>query len=122
MRDEVQVPVHFFEVEYTTAVKGLPHSKQRAFSRDVINPQDGHILCDPDSVICGFALRFQWSSRIMNSTISRPRKMLVAFIKRPFLRVLHPMAQADHSLAEKPKVWENFRWTGLTARGASLDT
>jgi hypothetical protein len=24
----------------------LPHSKQRAFSRDVINPQDGHILCD----------------------------------------------------------------------------
>jgi hypothetical protein len=38
--------VHFFEVEDTTAVKGLPHSKQRAFSRDVINPQDGHILCD----------------------------------------------------------------------------
>jgi hypothetical protein len=38
--------IHFFEVEYTTAVKGLPHSKQRAFSRDVINPQDGHILCD----------------------------------------------------------------------------
>jgi hypothetical protein len=37
---------HFFEVEYTTAVKGLPHSKQLAFSRDVINPQDGHILCD----------------------------------------------------------------------------
>jgi hypothetical protein len=38
--------VHFFEVEYTTAVKGLPHSKQLAFNRDVINPQDGHILCD----------------------------------------------------------------------------
>jgi hypothetical protein len=37
---------HFFEVEYTTAVKGLPHSKQLAFNRDVINPQDGHILCD----------------------------------------------------------------------------
>jgi hypothetical protein len=37
---------HFFEIEYTTAVKGLPHSKQQAFSRDVINPQDGHILCD----------------------------------------------------------------------------
>ena len=38
--------VHFFEVEYTTAVKGLPHSKHLAFNRDVINPQDGHILCD----------------------------------------------------------------------------
>jgi hypothetical protein len=24
----------------------LPHSKQCAFNRDVINPQDGHILCD----------------------------------------------------------------------------
>jgi hypothetical protein len=49
----------------------------------------------------------------MNSTISRPRKMLVAFIKRPFVRVLHQTGWADHSLAEKPKVWENFRWTGL---------
>jgi hypothetical protein len=38
--------VHFFEVECTTAVKGLPHSKQLAFNRDAINPQDGHILCD----------------------------------------------------------------------------
>jgi hypothetical protein len=41
-----QASVYFFEVEYTTAVKGLPHSKQLAFNRDVINPQDGHILCD----------------------------------------------------------------------------
>jgi hypothetical protein len=41
-----EAAVHFFEVEYTTAVKGLPHSKQLAFSRDVINPQDGQILCD----------------------------------------------------------------------------
>jgi hypothetical protein len=30
----------------TTAVTGLPHSKQLAFNRDVINPQNGHILCD----------------------------------------------------------------------------
>ena len=27
---------YFFEVEYTAAVKGLPHSKQLAFNRDVI--------------------------------------------------------------------------------------
>jgi hypothetical protein len=41
-----EAAAHFFEVEYTTAVKGLPHSKQLAFNRDVIKPQDGHILCD----------------------------------------------------------------------------
>jgi len=37
--------VHFLEVEYRPE-SGLPHSKQRAFNRDVINPQDGHIICD----------------------------------------------------------------------------
>jgi hypothetical protein len=41
-----EAAVHFFDVEDTTAVKGLPHSKQLAFNRDVINPQAGHILCD----------------------------------------------------------------------------
>src|SRR3981081_689366 len=46
-----QEAVHFLDVHYTTAVKGLPHSKQRAFSRDVINPQDGHIVCVPYSAI-----------------------------------------------------------------------
>ena len=41
----------------------------------------------------------------MNSTISRPKKMLVAFIERPFLgESLPPNGIADHSLAEKPKV------------------
>jgi hypothetical protein len=35
-----------FDVEDTTAMKGLPHSKQLAFNREVINPQDGHILCN----------------------------------------------------------------------------
>jgi hypothetical protein len=90
----IKAAVHFFEVdfevEYTTAVKGLPHSKQVAFNRDVINPQDGHILCDPGPVINGFALRIRRSNRIMNSTISRPRKLLVAFIKRSFLATPAP--------------------------------
>jgi len=79
--NQSKAEVHFFEVEYTTAVKGLPHSKQLAFKRDVINPQDGHILCDPYPATCGFTLRIQWSSRIVNSTISRPKEILVAFIK-----------------------------------------
>jgi|HubBroStandDraft_2_1064218.scaffolds.fasta_scaffold18334_4 hypothetical protein len=36
-----------------------PHSKQRGFSRDVINPQRGHILCDRNPVIGDFGLRIQ---------------------------------------------------------------
>jgi hypothetical protein len=72
---------HFFEVEYTTAVKGLPHSKQLAFSRDVINPQAGHIRCDPNPAICGFSGRVRWSSKITKSTIRRPKEMPVALIR-----------------------------------------
>jgi len=77
--------VHFFEVEYATAVNGLPHSKQLGFSRGVINPQDGHILCDRTPATCGFTLRIQWSSRIVKRTISRPKEILVAFIKATLL-------------------------------------
>jgi hypothetical protein len=40
-----QGAIHFFEIENSTATKGLPHSEQRASSRDVINPHEGHILC-----------------------------------------------------------------------------
>jgi hypothetical protein len=72
--------VHFFAIEYTTAVRGLPHSKQHAFNRDVINPQDGHILCVPYPAICGFRLRILRSSRIVTSAIRRPKEILVAFI------------------------------------------
>jgi hypothetical protein len=77
--------VHFFEVEYTTAEKGLPHSKQLAFDRDVINPHDGHIICDWNPANCGFSLRLQRSSRIVNRTMSRPTEILVAFMKAIFL-------------------------------------
>jgi hypothetical protein len=98
--------VHFFEVEYTTAVRGLPHSKQLAFNREVINPQDGHILCGSDLATSGFTLRIQRSSRIVNSTMSRPKEMLIGFITRPSWGVLHQTEWADHSLAEKPKMRE----------------
>jgi hypothetical protein len=80
-----QAAVYFFEVEYTTAVKGLPHSKQLAFNRDVINPQEGHILCDRNPATCGFSLRIQWSIRIVKRTISKPKEILVAFIKATLL-------------------------------------
>ena len=39
-----------------TARNDFPHSRQNSFERDVINPQDGHILCDPKPAICGFSL------------------------------------------------------------------
>jgi hypothetical protein len=72
--------VYFLKVEYSTAVRGLPHSRQRAFNRDVINPQDGHILCDPKRAACGFSLSIHRSSRIVNSTISRKKETLVALM------------------------------------------
>jgi hypothetical protein len=73
--------VHLSTGEYTAPVRDLPHSKQHAFNREVINPHDGHILCVPYPAICGFSLRILRSSRIVNRAISRPKKMLVAFIK-----------------------------------------
>ena len=43
----------------------------------------------------------------MNNTISRPKKILAAFIRATLLgEVLHQTERADHSLAEKPKVDE----------------
>jgi len=41
-----------FSPQYT-AGSGLPHSRQNVFERDVIKPQDGHILWDPKPAICG---------------------------------------------------------------------
>jgi hypothetical protein len=77
----------------------LPHSKQFAFNRDVINPQDGHILCDPYPVTCGFSLRSQKSSRIVNSTIRRPREILAMPIKATLLgeSCIKPNEQTTHS-------------------------
>ena len=106
--------VHFFEIEYTTAIKGLPHSIQLAFNRDVINPQDGHILCDPNRAACCFSLRIHRSSRIVNSTINRPKETLAAFITATLLggfRVSRVEAfrcrpVRTFGLAEKPKVEE----------------
>ena len=65
--------IHFMEIKYTT-VRGLPHSRQRAFDRDVISPQDGHILC-PDPATSDFVSCFQRNSRTVNSTISRPQQI-----------------------------------------------
>jgi hypothetical protein len=51
----------------------------------VINPQDGHILCDRNPMLCGFSLRIRLSSRIVNNTISTPKEIVVAFIKATLL-------------------------------------
>ena len=76
-----QPAAHFSRIGVTlTPVKDLPHSRQHGFNRDVINPQDGHILCDPYPAIRGFSFCILWNSRIVNSTISKPKEKLVAFI------------------------------------------
>jgi hypothetical protein len=108
--------IHFFEVEYIAA-KGLPHSKQFARNRGVINPQDGHILCGRNPVSCGVTLRIQWASRIVSSTINKPKEILVAFIKVTLSSrsCTRHDGQTAHSL-EKALRWENFRWTGLGQR------
>jgi hypothetical protein len=94
-----QASVHFFEIEYTTA-RGLPHSMQRDFDLDVINPQDGHILW-PDPATSDFVSRIQRSSsRTVNNTTSRPKEILPALIKSdPSGRVLH---RPGWSLSPRP--------------------
>jgi len=56
----IRMTIHFcsvasFHHRYTPG-NDFPHSRQNSFERDVINPQDGHILCDPKPAICGFSL------------------------------------------------------------------
>jgi threonine aldolase len=36
-----------------TAASEIPHSKHSSFERGVINPQEGHILCDGTSAFAG---------------------------------------------------------------------
>jgi hypothetical protein len=98
---------------YRLGKLATPHSRQRGLSREVINPQGGHILCDRTSAISGFGLRLQWSSRIVISTMSRPNRMLVAFMNATVLGDCCTKRDGRRSLAEKPKMREYFRWTGL---------
>jgi hypothetical protein len=101
---------------------------QHALNRDVINPQEGHILCVPYPAIRGLSWRILWSSRIVNSAKRRPTKILVAFIKVTLLgefRIVRRRCSnvqrscssdkiaAEDLLSLKSLRWENFRWTGL---------
>jgi hypothetical protein len=43
---------------------------------------------------------------MVNSTMTRPKEILMTFTKRPFLASLAPMGLADCCLAETPKVGE----------------
>jgi hypothetical protein len=58
---------------------------QFGLNRDVINPHDGHILCDPNRAACGLSLNIHRSSMIANSAISRPREILAAFMTATLL-------------------------------------
>ena len=56
----IRMTMHFCSVasfhHRYTAGNDFPHSRQNSFERDGINPQDGHILCDPKPAICGLSL------------------------------------------------------------------
>jgi hypothetical protein len=115
--------VHFFEVEYATVVKGLPHSVHRAFKRDVINPHDGHILCDPNRAACGFSLNIHRNSRTVATKISRSRKILAALMTATVLgefRASRMEVFQGRTIGRlgslKSLRWKNFRWTGLGQR------
>ncbi len=118
-------------LRYGFAALTAPHSRQRAF-RDVINPQDEHILCARNPPAGDFSLSLQRSSRMVKSTINTPKKILVAVMRTTLpgkfcndLLVSTPPASdvmtsrsrstsckiaangvADRSLAEKPKIRE----------------
>jgi hypothetical protein len=77
---------HFCATDYFSIVKVLPHSWQRGLSRDVINPHDGHILCDRNSLSCSLGLCIHRSSRIVKSTMNRPKEISIAFIEALLLR------------------------------------
>jgi hypothetical protein len=103
-----QSAIHFSRIGVTlTSVRDLPHSKQHAFNRDVINPQDGHILCDPYPATRDFSLCILRSSRIAISTINRAKETLVAFMKATLRSesCTKRHGQTTH-WAEKPKVGE----------------
>jgi hypothetical protein len=50
------IPEDYFSTGILAApgLLAMPHSKQRGFNRDVINPQDGHILCDWNPPVSAF--------------------------------------------------------------------
>src|SRR5260370_39056454 len=71
---------HFCKPDYSAVVRAWPHSWQRELSRDVINPHDGHILCERNPLSCSLGLRIHRSSRIVKSTINRPKVISIAYM------------------------------------------
>ncbi len=93
------VSAHFLRVEYTTRVRDLPHSMQDSFNRDVINPQNGHMVCVPYRAICGLSFCLLDRSRTVSRTRSMPRAMLVGFTKTTLLPEFRTGARNRKSLA-----------------------
>jgi len=53
---------------------------QCALNRGVINPQNGHIFCDPNLAVWGFSLSIHRSNTTADSTISKAREILDALM------------------------------------------
>lgn len=48
----------------------FPHSKQNSSERDV-NPQDGHIVCDPKQSVCGLLRRRADVVKVLNERVTK---------------------------------------------------
>jgi hypothetical protein len=66
-----------------TGLRGWRHSRQRSSNRDVISPQDGHIICDPYKAVFR-TLRVLRNTQIVNSAMSRPTEKLIPLMSALF--------------------------------------
>jgi len=53
-----------------TAGSDFLHSKQNSFERD-INPQDGHIVCDPKQAVCGLLIPRADALKFLNERVTK---------------------------------------------------
>src|SRR5579862_7243828 len=60
-----------FALEPYTGLRDLPHSKQNALCRGVINPQNGHILCNRTSVRFGTRI----ADTLLNSRAMKAKRL-----------------------------------------------
>src|SRR5439155_19337973 len=68
-------------------LRELPHSRQQVLRRDVINPQNGHILCDRKSGSTGLRV----ASSFVNESVMKARFLRMRVRKLRTLRsILYP--------------------------------
>jgi hypothetical protein len=57
-----------------TALSDFPHSRQTLLARGVISPQNGHILCDRTSWVCGLSVASKARKKSRNEASCRRKE------------------------------------------------